>query len=120
MCACGLESGKEDERDSVGPPCWGSYLICRAKKFVHLAFRVLLFIRKVLTFRFFFFFYRKRILVKIWVMDRVERGRPVRRLNCSCELQRKGWILENRERRRELPSVDMISSVKLYMPRDIQ
>lgn len=72
MCACGLEGGKEDEHDSVEPPCWGSYLVCRAKTFVHLAFIVIIFIRKVLTFR--FLFNRKKILVKTWVMEEWREG----------------------------------------------
>ena len=51
-------------------------------------------------------------------MDRVERDwweRASYETECSSEIQRKGWILENREKREEC-FVDMVSSVKLHMP----
>ena len=73
VCACGLEGGKEDYNDSWGPACQGPYLPCGAKQFVHLAFRALKYIRKVLTYS--DLFHGKRILAHIWIMDRVERDR---------------------------------------------
>lgn len=32
--------------------------------------------------------------------ERQVAGRPVMRLNCSCEMQKKGWILGNRKKKR--------------------
>lgn len=34
--------------------------------------------------------------------ERQVAGRPVMRLNCSCEMQKKGWILGNRKKKENL------------------
>ena len=87
MCVCGLESGRGDYSDSLGPACQGLYLLCGAKKFAHLAFRVLKYIRKVLTYS--DSLDKERILVNVWTMGKVDWWeRASYQTECSYEMQR--------------------------------